>query len=130
MYLFFAILLIIVGILMIFAVLVQNSKGGGLAANFASGNQTFGVRQTADYIEKITWYLVLALFVFCFAATASIPSNTIIENRSAVQERAQGQVPGMFAPTGTSDFNTEAESEGQGVSGSENQDNKDENMGE
>jgi preprotein translocase subunit SecG len=100
MYIFCAILLVIVGIFMIFAVLVQNSKGGGLAANFASGNQTFGVRQTADYIEKFTWYLVVALFFFCFLATASIPDNVVRENRSAVQEKVQGQTPGTFPVTG------------------------------
>ena len=39
-------------------VLLQNGKGGGLASNFVAGNQTFGVRQTTDILEKITWYLV------------------------------------------------------------------------
>jgi preprotein translocase subunit SecG len=110
MYIFFAVLLVLVGIFMIFAVLVQNSKGGGLAANFASGNQTFGVRQTADYIEKFTWYLVVALFIFCFSATASIPGNVVKENRSAVQDRVQGQTPGSFPVTG---LPTEQESEGE-----------------
>jgi preprotein translocase subunit SecG len=95
-YMIFAVLLIIVGILMIFAVLIQNSKGGGLAANFASGNQTFGVRQTADFIEKFTWYLVVALFVFCFMSSASIPDNVVATNRrSPVQERIQSYTPGM-----------------------------------
>ncbi|MDR0385958.1 MAG: preprotein translocase subunit SecG [Prevotellaceae bacterium] len=101
-YMFFAALLIIVGLLMIFAVLIQNSKGGGLAANFASGNQTFGVRQTADFIEKFTWYLVVALFVFCFLSSASIPSNVVSNNRrSPVQERIQSYTPGTLPVTGT-----------------------------
>ena len=39
-------------------VLLQNGKGGGLASNFVAGNQTFGVRQTTDILEKITWGLV------------------------------------------------------------------------
>jgi preprotein translocase subunit SecG len=99
-YIFFAVLLIIVGLLMIFAVLIQNSKGGGLAANFASGNQTFGVRQTADFIEKFTWYLVVFLFVFCFLSSASIPDGVISNNRSPVQERIQSFTPGMFPVTG------------------------------
>jgi preprotein translocase subunit SecG len=38
--------------------LLQNGKGGGLASNFVAGNQTFGVRQTTDILEKITWGLV------------------------------------------------------------------------
>ncbi|MDR1887437.1 MAG: preprotein translocase subunit SecG, partial [Prevotellaceae bacterium] len=95
MYSVFAVLLIIVGIFMIFAVLIQNSKGGGLAANFATGNQTFGVRQTADMIEKLTWYLVVALFVLCFSATAAIPKDDVQSSRrSAAQERIQMQTPG------------------------------------
>jgi preprotein translocase subunit SecG len=101
-YMIFAVLLIIVGLLMIFAVLIQNSKGGGLAANFASGNQTFGVRQTADFIEKFTWYLVTALFVFCFLSSASIPNNVVAHNRSStVQERIQSYTPGVFPVTGS-----------------------------
>jgi preprotein translocase subunit SecG len=100
-YIVFATLLIIVGLLMVFAVLIQNSKGGGLAANFASGNQTFGVRQTADFIEKFTWYLVIAMFVFCFLSSASIPGSVVENNRhSTVQERIQSYTPGMTPVTG------------------------------
>jgi preprotein translocase subunit SecG len=112
-YMIFATLLIIVGILMIFAVLIQNSKGGGLAANFASGNQTFGVRQTADFIEKFTWYLIAFLFVFCFLSSASIPGSDVANNRrSSVQERIQSYTPGMFPVTGL----PESESESAGTS--------------
>ena len=52
MYIAISIIIVIASILLTIVVLVQNSKGGGLAANFASGNQTFGVRQTADFLEK------------------------------------------------------------------------------
>jgi preprotein translocase subunit SecG len=111
-YMIFASLLIIVGIFMVFAVLIQNSKGGGLAANFASGNQTFGVRQTADFIEKLTWYLVVALFVFCFLSSASIPSDRVMDNRhSLVQDRIQSFTPGMLPVTGLpSESDSESES--------------------
>ena len=44
-------------------VLLQNGKGGGLASNFVAGNQTFGVRQTTDILEKITWGLVTVVGV-------------------------------------------------------------------
>jgi preprotein translocase subunit SecG len=108
-YIIFATLLIIVGLLMIFAVLIQNSKGGGLAANFASGNQTFGVRQTADFIEKFTWYLVVALFAFCFLSSATIPDGVVANNRrSTVQERIQSYTPGMTPVTGAQTEATES----------------------
>ncbi len=57
------ILVILASIFITLVVLLQNSKGGGLASNFAAGNQTFGVRQTADLLEKVTWGLVSFIFV-------------------------------------------------------------------
>ena len=89
MYTFISILIIIASVFLIIFVLVQNSKGGGLAANFASGNQTYGVRQTADFLEKATWTLITAVFVFCIVATASIPRSNVQASRSAVQEKLQ-----------------------------------------
>ena len=50
-----AVLVLIAAVLLIIVVLLQNGKGGGMASNFVAGNQTFGVRQTADILEKITW---------------------------------------------------------------------------
>lgn len=93
LYTLFSILLVITGVLLVLVVLIQNSKGGGLAANFASSNQTFGVRQTADILEKATWYLTVAIFVFCFAATASIPRSTVQSQRkeSAVQKEYEAR---------------------------------------
>ena len=89
----FAGLIIIAGILLVLIVLVQNSKGGGLAANFASANQTFGIRQTADILEKFTWYLVIAMFVLCFAATASIPGSTVKTQRESAIQKQIGNSP-------------------------------------
>jgi len=50
-------------ILLTIVVLLQNSKGGGLASNFVAGNQTFGVRQTTDILEKVSWGLVTFILV-------------------------------------------------------------------
>ena len=52
------VLVLIASGLLTIIVLLQNGKGGGLASNFVAGNQTSGVRQTADILEKITWCLV------------------------------------------------------------------------
>ena len=57
------VLVLIASVLITLIVLLQNGKGGGLASNFVAGNQTFGVRQTADILEKITWGLVCFIFV-------------------------------------------------------------------
>ena len=54
---------LVASVLITLIVLHPNGKGGGLASNFVAGNQTFGVRQTADILEKITWGLVGFIFV-------------------------------------------------------------------
>ena len=67
-----AVLALVGSVLITLIVLLQNSKGGGLASNFTAGNQTFGVRQTTDILEKITWGLVtfvgvIAILINVFA---------------------------------------------------------------
>ena len=64
-----SILIVLVCALLILIVLVQNSKGGGLSSAFASNNQIMGVRKTADFLEKTTWVLAIALFVFSLLAS-------------------------------------------------------------
>ena len=75
-YITLSIIIVIASILLTLVVLLQNSKGGGLAANFASGNQTFGVRQTADFLEKATWTLAATIIVLCIVATFVIPQRS------------------------------------------------------
>lgn len=76
MYTLIVVLILIVCVLLSIIVLVQNSKGGGLAANFSAPNQIMGVRKTADFLEKATWTLAIALVVLSLTATAVIPRNT------------------------------------------------------
>ncbi|MCF8373048.1 MAG: preprotein translocase subunit SecG [Bacteroidales bacterium] len=78
-------LILVVAILMILIVLVQNSKGGGLASNFSSSNQVMGVRKTTDFLEKTTWYLAIALLVFSIFASAVIPKDQTVESRSQLE---------------------------------------------
>ena len=68
MYTFIVILCIVVCIMLGLIVLVQNSKGGGLAANFSAPTQVMGVRQTADFLEKASWWLAGILVVLCLIA--------------------------------------------------------------
>ena len=57
MYVFITVLILIAAVCLILIVLVQNSKGGGLASSFASSNQIMGAPKTADFLEKATWTL-------------------------------------------------------------------------
>ena len=59
------ILIILACFVLGFFVLIQNSKGGGLASNFAGSNQIMGVRKTADFLEKATWTLAGAIMLLC-----------------------------------------------------------------
>ena len=67
MYLLLVILMLIASVLMCFIVLIQNSKGGGLASGFSSSNQIMGVRKTTDFLEnkrKVDTEKVSAFFRF------------------------------------------------------------------
>ncbi|MCF0212202.1 MAG: preprotein translocase subunit SecG [Bacteroidales bacterium] len=74
-YIFIMVLIMIVCVLLAIVVLVQNSKGGGLAANFSAPNQIMGVRKTTDFLEKTTWTLVIILVVLSLVATATISTG-------------------------------------------------------
>ena len=58
-----SILIFLASILLIGVVLIQKSKGGGLAANVNNYNQFMGVRKTTDFIEKLTWGLAIFICV-------------------------------------------------------------------
>lgn len=86
MYIALSIVIVIACVLLTLVVLAQNSKGGGLAANFGAGNQTFGVRQTADLLEKLTWILacvILVLSIVCsfFTTDSKSSGQSDITNR-------------------------------------------------
>ena len=76
MYIFITILIVIAAILLTLLVLVQNSKGGGLAAGFASGNQVMGAPKTADFLEKATWTIIALMEA---PAAAEAPAETPAE---------------------------------------------------
>ena len=78
LYILVSVLILIACILLILVVLVQNSKGGGLAANFGSTGQIMGVRKTADFLEKATWSLAIALLALCLISILVIPRNTTV----------------------------------------------------
>ena len=76
------ILIALICVLLMAAVLIQNPKGGGVDATFGGtqANQMFGAAKSADFIEKITWYLAIALFVLCIITTLMVGSAGGAEN--------------------------------------------------
>ncbi|MDL2297436.1 preprotein translocase subunit SecG [Bacteroidales bacterium OttesenSCG-928-C03] len=59
------VLIVIACAILALFVLIQNSKGGGLASNFASQNQIMGVKRTTETLEKGTWGLAALIMVLC-----------------------------------------------------------------
>ena len=70
------VLVLLASILITLIVLLQNGKGGGLASNFVAGNQAFGVRQTTDILEKITWGLVGFIFLVSVVTAFTLNNNS------------------------------------------------------
>lgn len=89
MYTLFIVLFVVVAIAMIFIVLIQESKGGGLASSFSASNQIMGVRKTTDIIEKLTWGFAVAMVVFsiacAFVAPRVVASSSVVENAATEQ---------------------------------------------
>lgn len=82
-YTLFVVLIVIVSVLMIGIVLIQESKGGGLASNFSSSNAIMGVRKTTDFIEKATWSLAAAMVVFsvlcAYVAPKAVTEESVLQ---------------------------------------------------
>ena len=97
MYGFFSIVIVIASIIMIFVVMVQKSKGGGLAEGFTSFNQVVGARKATDLPEKITWALAILIVVLSIVSTGLIKSSAGAGGDSMVK----GQVQGTSAPAPT-----------------------------
>ena len=79
-YFLLVILIVIASFLMVGIVLIQESKGGGLASNFASYNQIGGVRKTTDFIEKATWGLAAFMVVVSIICAYVAPKNDDASN--------------------------------------------------
>ena len=93
------VLIVIAAILLILVVLLQSGKGQGMASNFVAGNQTFGVRQTADILEKITWGLVAFIAVLAIVASFTTGTNgAAIDVTERIENAASEEVPAFPAP--------------------------------
>jgi len=107
LYIFISVSILIVSIFLVLIVLVQNSKGGGLASNFSASNQVMGVKKTTDFLEKATWTLSTAILVLCIAAAATVGGRENVPTESAIQENIENAID----PTQVPNFPTEMPAE-------------------
>ena len=96
MYTLISILILIVCVFLMMVVLVQNSKGGGLASNFAGSNQVMGVRRTADFLEKASWTLAALLLTMSILASWAIPKQEQV-NQTRIERQIDNA--GNFDPS-------------------------------
>jgi len=100
---------ILVAIFLVIMVLLQSSKGGGLAGITGGANNfgtMFGSRRTADFLSKSTWWLGslllgLPLIINVFflpGQTTSAERNSIIQSG---QEQTVPTTPALPPPTTT-----------------------------
>lgn len=91
------ILIVIASLLMIGIVLIQKSKGGGLASNFASSNQIMGVRKTNSFVEKATWTLAIVICALSILSAFFVSDNQAGAPQSRVSSTEQ-TTPAKAAP--------------------------------
>ncbi len=109
MYTLFVTLIVLASVLMICIVLIQESKGGGLASNFSSSNAIMGVRKTTDIVEKTTWTLAAAMVILSVvcayvapkaASEQSVLEQAATENVNTNPVNTQGFGAGQQATEG------------------------------
>ena len=114
MYIFLSILIVIACVLLIGVVLIQKSKGGGIASDYSSGNQFLGYRKTTDFVEKATWSLAIFICIISIFASFAIRGNNY--NHSSIAPAAPAQTaapaatenPAAATPVATPEAKPEA----------------------
>lgn len=91
------VLILIASVLIVLAVLVQSPKSG-MAANFGASNQVMGVRQTADFLEKFTWSMAVAILVLSLVATLAMDSHLVATSNSSAAEDASALIEKIAEP--------------------------------
>ncbi len=99
---------LLLSFLLIITVLMQASKGGGLAGTFGGGQvgSMFGVRRTADFLTNATWILAttfvvlaLAVNIFFLPRTVSADAESVLQKSSSGTAPAQTPAP-LPSPSG------------------------------
>lgn len=90
MYIILLVIIVILAVFLCFIVTIQNPKGGGLAAGFASSNQIMGVRKTTDLLEKTTWTLIISIALLSIL-TAYVAKRAPASHDSIMIESAREQ---------------------------------------
>ncbi|MDA3872270.1 MAG: preprotein translocase subunit SecG [Candidatus Marinimicrobia bacterium] len=94
MYAFLIIIFVVIAVLLVVSILLQSSKGTGLAGTFGGAggvNTVFGGRGAATLLSKITTYLAVFFFLLTIAINFVIRSDTQ-RRGSVVKEQSMERV--------------------------------------
>ena len=101
MYTLLAIIILISCFLCMLIVLIQNPKGGGIAANFSNiPTQMMGVKQTTDVVERLTWTFGLGIFALCIIINFTKPSMGPAQQDTKLREKIDNMALPQQAPAG------------------------------
>lgn len=79
------VIIVFICVLLTAVVLLQKSKGGGLAAGFQSSNQIMGAPKTANFLEKATWTLMGVVALLCICCTLILKHSGSSVKGSAIE---------------------------------------------
>ena len=98
MYTLAIIIEVIIGILLMLAILMQSSKGGGLAGGFGGANMgaVFGVRRTSDFLTKLTQWLAGTFMILALVINMWLLPRGETKKESVIQS---GPPPTALPPT-------------------------------
>lgn len=92
---------IFVSILLIIVVLMQASKGGGLAGSFGGGSMgtVFGVRRTADFLSRSTTILATIFIALCLIVNIFFLPGRQSSSESIIQRGSATPIPRPVPPS-------------------------------
>jgi preprotein translocase subunit SecG len=105
MFTFLLMVQVLVSLLLIAVVLMQSSKGGGLAGTFGGGSvgMVFGVRRTADFLTRATQVLATAFLILSlvinlfFLPRGTVSEESVLQRGGSTQQAAP--VPQLPPPS-------------------------------
>ena len=103
----FGILIIISSIILVFIILIQKPKCGGLSGTFGGlGNQFMGVKQSTDVMEKATWIFAAVVAILCLVSPAFIPKEGSDNSSDLIDKISTPATPksGSSAPASTTNM--------------------------
>ncbi len=102
MYTFLIVIEVAISLLLILSVLMQASKGSGLAGTFGSANigTVFGVRRTSDFLTNFTQWLAGAFILLALAINLWFLPHGATTRESVIQSvPPPATLPPMQQPT-------------------------------